>query len=376
MVFLGPLLHSRSQGALVSTYFQGLNYGLANEDTWIEYNLAPQNADSFFSVCGSGSRVTPLLAKNPKHLHIVDLSETQLASFRLRLAAIKHLDYEDYLFFLGYVKVSKKNKKRSELMRSLKLTSEDEVLWKAQLSLWENVGFIYLGKWEQHFMKMGRIFQKLTFTDTRPIFEAKNLEEQKEILTKYWHPKIFRLYTKMIMNEYVANKLLYKGHYAGATQKKTMEVSAAEFVYREVNDLFQNTWVRGNYFLNMIFLNEVSHPDCYPTECDETVFNLVKKAETQLHFHRENLLLLLLEKPHDFYSLSDTFSYMLDEEVKDFLLKLPPGIKTDSQIVIRTFMRKPGFTVVKPWVTDVEKNQRLAHLDCTRMYEMSVLKKL
>ena len=261
----------------MSTYFQGLNYGLANEDTWIEYNLAPQNADSFFSVCGSGSRVTPLLAKNPKHMHIVDLSDTQLACFRLRLAAIKNLDYEDYLFFLGYMKISKKGKKRSEMIKSLHLSTEDETLWKTQLSLWENAGFIYLGKWERHFMKMGKIFQALTFSDVRPIFEAKNLEEQRSLLPKYWHPKLFRAYTKIIMNEWVANKLLYKGHFAGGSQKKTMEVSAAEFVYREVNDLFHNTWVRGNYFLNMIFLNEVSHTDCFPAECDEKIFSLIRR---------------------------------------------------------------------------------------------------
>ena len=360
----------------MSTYFQGLNYGLANEDTWIEYNLAPETADSFFCVCGSGSRVTPLLAKNPKHLHIVDLSETQLASFRLRYAAIKNLSYDDYLFFLGYQKISSKGKRRSELIRQLHLSNEDETLWKTQQNLWEERGFIYLGKWEQHFMKMGRIFQKISFTDIRPLFEARDLEEQRSLLPKYWHPKLFKLYTRIIMNEWVANKLLYKGHYAGSSHKKTMQVSAAEFVYREINDLFQNTWVRGNYFLNMIFLNEVATPESYPTECDEKLFEKIKKSDTQIHFHKENLLLLLLERPHDFYSLSDTFSYMHDEEVKDFLLKLPPGIKPQSQIVIRTFMRKPGFSVLKPWVTDVEENQKLALKDCTRMYEMSVLKRL
>ncbi len=360
----------------MSTYFQGLNYGLANEDTWIEYNLAPQNADSFFSVCGSGSRVIPLLAKHPKNLHVVDLSETQLASFRLRYAAVKYLSYNEYLFLLGYVKVSKDHKRRSELMKKLHLSSEDELLWKSQQNLWEENGFIYLGKWERHFMQMGRVFQKLTFTDVRPLFETKNLEEQRKLLPKYWHPNLFKAYTKIIMNEWVANKLLYKGHFAGGKQKKTMEVSASEFVFREVNDLFMNTWVRGNYFLNMIFLNEVAYKDSYPTECSEKIFNLAKTADTQIHFHRENLLQLLLDKPHDFYSLSDTFSYMQDEEVKDFLMKLPPSIKAGSQIVIRTFMRKPSFTVIKPWATDVATNQKLAHQDCTRMYEMCILNKV
>lgn len=357
----------------MSTYFQGLNYGLANEDTWIEHGLAPQGAKSFFSVCGSGSRVTPLLAKAPEELHVVDLSDTQLALCRLRIAAMKELNYQEYLYFLGYVKQGKT--KRTDLMARLKLKAQDELLWKAQESLWEAQGFIYLGKWERHFMKVGKLFQSLTFSDLRPVFEAKNLEEQKKILNKHWHPKLFKLYTKVVMNEWVANRLLYKGHYAGGSEKKTMQISAADFVFNEVNDLFQNTWVRGNCFLTMIFLNEVSTKDSYPAECNEEIFQKVKDAGTIVHYHNKNLLDLLMEKGHDFYSLSDTFSYMQDSEVKDFLSKLPV-VGPTSQIVIRTFMRKPSFEISSPWKTDDRKNKELAKKDCTRMYEFNLLERV
>ena len=357
----------------MSTYFQGLNYGLANEDTWIEFDLAPEGAKSFFSVCGSGSRVTPLLAKAPEELHVVDLSDTQLALCRLRVAAMKHLTYPEYLYFLGYLKEGMS--KRSELMAKLKLSTVDEHLWKSEQFLWEPQGFIYLGKWERHFMKVGKLFQALTLGNLRPIFEARDLEEQKKILKKYWHPKLFHLYTKVVMNEWVANRLLYKGHFAGGSDRKTMNISAADFVFNEVNDLFQNTWVRGNYFLTMIFLNEVSTKDSYPAECHEEIFQKVKRAETKIHYHNKNLLELLLEKGHDFYSLSDTFSYMQDSEVKDFLSKLPV-LGPKSQIVIRTFMRKPSFEISSPWKTDDRKNKELAKKDCTRMYEFNFLERV
>jgi S-adenosylmethionine-diacylglycerol 3-amino-3-carboxypropyl transferase len=248
-------------------------------------------------------------------------------------------------------------------------------LWKRERELWEIHGFIYLGKWERHFMRLGRLFQALTFSNLRPVFEASNFEEQKKILKKYWHPKLFQIYTEVVMNEWIANRFLYKGHYAGSRNKKTMSISAAEFVFNEVNDLFQSTWVRGNYFLNMIFLNEVSNKDCYPTECHEDIFQKVKRTKTEIYYHKKNLLDLILEKGHEFYSLSDTFSYQQDSEVKDFLSKLPAQ-GTRSQIVIRTFMRKPSFEINAPWKTDERKNKELAKKDCTRMYEFSVLERV
>lgn len=355
-------------------YFHGLNYSLANEDTWVEYRLAPENANSFFAVCGSGSRVIPLLAKNPKHLHIVDLSEAQLKLFRLRLEVIKKCSYSDYLFFLGYLDKNG-NSSRVELMKQLDLSAEDRAYWQQFEKDWSSKGFIYLGRWESHFMKLGKLFQKITWNKLTPYFDTKGTQEQKKLTKKHWSPKLFDLYCKIVMNEYVANKLLYKGSFAGSKNNKTMQLSAAEYVSQEFNDLFQNTWVKGNYFLQLIFLNKVKFREAFPAECDENLFNQIKQSTTQIHFHQKNLLELLKETPHDFYSLSDTFSYMSDADVSNFLSSLPPSILKGTKMVIRTFMRKPSFVISSPWATDQEVNLRLAKEDCTRMYEFSVLEK-
>ncbi len=355
-------------------YFQGLNYSLANEDTWIEYKLAPENADSIFAVCGSGSRVIPLLARNPKELHIVDLSEAQLKLFRLRHESIKKLSYREYLFFLGYLKEENQLNRR-ELFKRLTLSSEDITYWDHFKSLWEAQGFIYLGKWENHFMMLGRIYQRLTCSQLFSLFDTKDYSHQKSLLNHFWITPLFQLYTKIVMNEWVANRLLYKGSFAGSKDKKTMKITAAEYVSGEFDDLFKTTWVKSNYFLQLIFLNSVMFKEAFPAECDEGLFYKVKNSSTQIHFHQKNLLELLKERPHDFYSLSDTFSYMKDEDVAEFLEALPKDIKKSSLMVIRTFMRKPSFKISSPWETKTELNERYAKEDCTRMYEFSVLKK-
>lgn len=359
----------------MSKYFQGLNYSLANEDTWVEYHLAPQNARSIFTVCGSGSRVTPLLAKNPEELHVVDLSDIQLMMFRLRVAAARNLTHAEYLYFLGYTKASPSNTPRAMTIARLGLSESDLKHWRAQESTWKDEGFIYLGRWESHFMKLGRIFRKVSMSNLWPIFEARNMQEQKEAIDKYWKDNFFKYYTKVVMNEWVANKFLYKGHFAGGKSNKTMQLSAAEFVYREFSDLFANTWVRSNYFMQMIFLNRVAFPEAFPAECNEGVFEGIKSARSRIHFHQENLLNLMKHTPHDFYSLSDTFSYMSNDDVRTFLADLPKEVPAGTHMVIRTFMRKPSFEVSAPWVTDQRQNQDLARKDCTRMYEFTNLTK-
>lgn len=357
----------------MSQYFQGLNYSLANEDTKVEYDLLPEGVDSVFTVCGSGSRVLPLMAKNPKEITVVDLSPTQLALCRLRIAAAKSLSYEDFLYFLGYRK--KGSAPRRDLLNRLGLSAEDQKLWEEIHSKWEHEGFIYLGRWESHFMKLGRVFSLIPGVNLAPLFAASSLEEQKKILHRHWHPRLFRLFTKIVLGEWVSNRLLYKGSFAGSKERRTSSRSPAELVGEEFNDLFAHTWVRSNYFLNMIFLGEVSYEEAYPIEATRDVYERVRNSGTKIHYTSGNLLKLVEEKAHDFYSLSDTFSYMEPMDLKNFLPGLPPGVKEGSQMVIRTFMRSPYFTVQSPWSTDENLNQALAKKDCTRVYEFLVLKK-
>ena len=356
----------------MSKYFNGLNYSLANEDTWVEHSLLQDSVKSVFAVCGSGSRVTPLLAKKPDELHVVDLSDVQLRLLRLRIYAAKNLNYREYLFLLGYLKEAPTKMNRRALMVRLNLPNEDQSFWKSMEDVWEKNGFIYLGKWENHFMKLGRVFKRISMSNLYPIFEAKDINQQREFVRKYWKPKFFKHFTKIVLSEWVMNKLLYQGSFAGGKEKTTSEVSTAEHVYEEFCDLFENTWVRGNFFLQMIFLNEVKHVEAFPAECNEGIFESIKRSQTAIHYHQDNLLSVLKEKSHDFYSLSDTFSYLSDADVQGLFRDLPQ-VK-DSQMVIRTFMRKPQFNIEAPWTTDPKLNRKLAKVDCTRMYEFTVLK--
>lgn len=357
----------------MSKYFQGLNYSLANEDTWIEYDLLPQNAKSVFSVCGSGSRVLPLIAKNPEEITVVDLSPTQLALCRLRIKAAKNLSWEDYLFLLGYK--TDGPVMRSDLMSKIDLTGDDQKLWKEIQPDWEARGFIYLGKWENHFMKLGKLYTFIPGIDLKPLFDAESLEAQREMLKRYWTPRFFKLFTKIVLNDWVSNKLLYKGSFAGGKEKRTSERSASELVFEEFSDLFENTWIRSNYFLNMIFLGKIKYQEAYPLEALEEVWHGVRNSKSEIYFSTGNLLSMVQEKAYDFYSLSDTFSYMNSEDLQDFLPSLPKDVVSGSQMVIRTFMRKPQFQVNSSWRTDTKKNLDSAKKDCTRVYEFHILKK-
>lgn len=355
-------------------YFNNLNYTLANEDTKVEYDLINSNTKSIAVICGSGSRALPLMAKQIDYLKIIDLSQAQLELCQIRLAAIKNLTYHQFLYLMGYQKSASGLETREDLISKLKLKPETQKILKDNVELWRDCGFIYLGKWENHFMKMGSVFKKFLNPHLDKIFLAQDLEEQKKLVSKYWNRTAFKLYLKVVLNSYVINKMLYKGSFAGGKKDTKNILCASNFVSKSFNSLFDETLVSKNYFLQMIFLQKIINRDAYPLEAQEEVFHLMKSSQTKVEFFCGTFSQAVSKQLFDLYSPSDITSYMSSEDLNDLIHQhISSNIKKETLFVMRNFIRKPDFDLKDKWINDKVFNQKLEKKDCTRMYEIDLL---
>lgn len=365
---------------MASEYFSDLNYTLANEDTRIELDLLPEGASDVFCIAGSGSRAFPLLAKNPKRLEIVDMSVSQLYLAELRIEAARKLSHEEWLFFLGYRGGLQKSDRydgddRLELFERLALSADCRRYWVERGDGWKKRGFILLGRWEGHFQKLGRIFRDGLRCDFSPIFEAQSLPEQIELWEKHW-PKIrFQSFLKIAASEYVFNKFLYKGHFAGSDGHRTERRSPSDFLNEEFTRLFHTQLVRKNYFMQILFLGRLRYEEGYPVEGFQHIYEVARKAKTEIVYRQGNLLEILPERPWDFISLSDTVSYLPTNAANDLLQNLHKGTKKDSTIVIRSFMRGPTSLNSDGWLQMPDQEERAYKHDVTGVYRFHIFKK-
>jgi len=110
-----------------SAYFENLNYTLANEDSRFESHILPEGLDHVVTVGGSGARVIPLLAKKPKRISVLDISQAQLALCELRIQSLREFNHEQYLRFWGYPSSYERPvRDREVLFHELRLTSENK----------------------------------------------------------------------------------------------------------------------------------------------------------------------------------------------------------------------------------------------------------
>lgn len=358
----------------MSPYFVGLNYSLANEDTQIEKDLLPLDARSVLSVAGSGARVLPLLSNNPVALTVIDLSPAQLALTELRIALARSTQRSEFLEFMGYRACFAT--RRLEIFHSLPLSEGTQALCQGESDKWAPGGWIYLGKWERHFLKLNRILRLVLGTSIDRIFEASNLEAQVQAYERHWRRGVFRAFLKILASDFVFNSFLYKGHFAGSQADRTESRPTWQFLEEEFDRIFRTQLVKESFFLQLMFLGRLIYEEGLPTEAEVEVLSAVKTATTQVTFKSENLLESIARMPHDFYSLSDTLSYLPSEDARAVLSRVHPEAPDGAKLIFRSFLRAPVVENHERWQRMESEELRAARTERTGVYRFHFFEKV
>lgn len=357
----------------MSSYFEGLNYSLANEDSHIERELLPLGATSVLAVAGSGARVLPLLSKDPETLTVIDLSAAQLALTELRIVLARSVPRDEFLEFLGYGETSAA--RRLEIFRSLSLSERTRALCLSEADRWSPHGWIYLGKWESHFLKVNRILRSILGRRIDQIFAAPDLAAQVQAYERYWRRGVFRRFLKVFASDFVFNKFLYKGHFAGSRTNRTESRPTWQFLDEEFDRIFRTRLVRQSFFLQLMFLGRVAYEDGLPAEADVKVLADVKSSTTRVSFASENLLESIRRTPYDFYSLSDTLSYLPSADAATVLSRVHPETSDGARLIFRSFLRAPAVDEHSRWRRMETEEQWAARTDCTGVYRFHFFEK-
>lgn len=325
------------------SYFNTLNYTMANEDTRLEVAILEKGLSHVTSVCGSGGRVLPLLACAPKAITLVDLSQEQLYLAELRFATLRDLNYEGFCSFWGYPPRSMEPKERKLCFDELKLSlspnsrSYLEELFKAVD--WQSV--LYLGRWERTMAKLARVNRLMTGDRGRKLFETLSVAEQEAFLKNEFPRRAWNAVIGLLGNAAVFNSLIYKGHFP----KKNIPESFFEFYRRALERCFAQGLVRENFFLQILFFGRLIFSEGLPAEADPEIFSQAKKHvdRARIHYVQGNIIDVLRqsEKTTDFLSISDVPSYFSGDTEREFLQRIRASLSDESTVVLRHYLHIP-----------------------------------
>jgi S-adenosylmethionine-diacylglycerol 3-amino-3-carboxypropyl transferase len=361
---------------MAEKYFNSLNYTIGNEDASLELAVLPENAQHVFAIAGSGSRIIPLLSKNPLRLTCIDSSLKQLALAELRLTSLKFLDYEDFLSFWGYPPHQMPSHKRQRIFNNLEMSEQAKKFLETLFKKHDWRPILYLGKWEQTFKKLSKINRWLVGKRGLEIFSCQTKKEQENYLKTDFPHRAWSFSIFILGNAAVFNALLYKGNFPRRNIKKSLH----SFYVERFEYLFNQDIVRKNYFLQMLFFGRLQFSDGLPIECDPDIFLKAKNGlqKAKISYIQGDILKEAknTSSPIDFFSLSDVPSYFKPPREQAFLQEIKNTLSPRGIVVNRYYLRIPENLNVSGYQNITDNFREAIAREKIQMYSFGIFQKI
>jgi S-adenosylmethionine-diacylglycerol 3-amino-3-carboxypropyl transferase len=268
---------------------------------------------SALSIGGAGDNALSLLLFNPERLVILDLSPAQMALVELKIAAIRHLTFNEFLNLFGYLQTEPG---RAELLERLQphLSEGARDFWHVRRNLL-NDGIAESGRLDGYFKKfrdlvLGQVWKAETFA---AMVHAPNLEDQ----VRHWQSGDLKL-LKLAVGEFFSKSSLSKeGRHASQFQYVNQEDIGPIFL-RKFSRLIETKLISENPYMYRFLTGHVFLGRHSPPLLRETDFAVIRSrldAVEPVCMDVESYLSRSIEQ-FDFMNLSDVFEYLSDLEAE------------------------------------------------------------
>ncbi len=289
------------------SFLETLNYSSCNEDSNSELNaLCIDQTDSVLSITGSGARSLDLLIKMPAKIISIDFNPCQNYLLELKMAAIQHLEYEEFLEFIGVCPSQKRTYVYQRLRHSLNTDARD--FWNRQLGLIEK-GVIYQGRWEKYFLKLAQIVGIIRRDLRHQLFNCTCVDDQANLWNKEWNNIVWRSILRLISFRFVWKTLFRDpGFY--------LYVPGQFSIYRYLRDQFSsamsNILMRESSFARLLFFGKYDSDGALPIHLQRKHYQTIRNSLSCIQIVTQSLTEYLVQcgkRQFQKYSLPDFSSY-------------------------------------------------------------------
>jgi len=355
---------------MAKKFYSHLRYSFGNEDWRTEeeaLNIQPE--DHVLCVTASGDRPLNLLTRECQRIVCIDANPVQNHLLQLKTAAMKALDYESYLSFLGAAPCSKRKETLNHVIRYLDHNSAQ--FWKKRERLVAN-GVIYQGAVERLLRFVSKVFAVLRGKKVKRLFNMNNLEEQRKFVREEWDSYILRKCFNVIINSFIFRILIED---PGLTNRRE-GIKPANYFYDRINASLDRELAKNNPLLSLILKGKVSK-EAYSPYLTEVGVQAIKPRLSVLEIQTKNILDYLDSfsvATFDVFSLSDVASYLSYPDFIRLLNGIVRTAKPGARFCLRQLMSYYEIPqhLKHYFVRDSSLEQRLEKLDVCFVYNFMV----
>jgi S-adenosylmethionine-diacylglycerol 3-amino-3-carboxypropyl transferase len=242
--------------------------------------LQIQSGDRVFAITSGCCNILEFLLHDPSVIYAVDINPTQTYLMELKIQAIRHLPYQEFLNFLGI----SPSENRPALFEQFKqgLSEDCRLYWEKHPVIIRN-GVFFSGRFEKLVEKAGRMIRFLQGSQrVRTFFDLKDMHVQKDFFRSSWNTRRVKLIFNLLFNKRTLAKRGLSADYFHFDDGST---SFAQNFYNRYVNAVRDIPVYNNYFLSLYIqgkynsMNEL--PECYK----EMNYDIIKKNVDKIQLY-------------------------------------------------------------------------------------------
>lgn len=292
--------------------------------------------ESVMAITSGGCNVLGFLLYDPAVIYSIDINPTQSYILELKMAAIRCLDFDDFLSFSGLRKSTKRLFFYQQMVPYL--SKEAAQFWNSQQKLLGK-GFIMNGRYER-FISLAAVFVNMLQGKkrVRGLFEEKTKGEQARYFDKVWNTRRFRFLFTLLFNKQMLAK---RGLVADYFHFDDGSRSFAESFYNRSKKVLRDIPVKGNYFLSLYLLGKYRNEDELPPYLQKTKYNIIKSRLDRIHSFTagaQDWIDTMPDQSIDCFALSNICELMSEKETTHLFGAVARSSRKNGRVVFRNLM--------------------------------------
>lgn len=298
--------------------------------------LKIKSNDAVMAITSGGCNVLGFLLFDPKVIYSIDINPTQSWLLELKIAAIKCLEFEDFISFSGL----KENNNRLLLYEKIKQELSKDALefWDRQEKILSR-GFIMNGKYESFIKLAGKFINMLQSKKrVQGLFKEKTKEEQEAYFDNVWNTKRFHYMFKILFNK---RMLARRGLVADYFHFDDGSKSFAESFYNRSKKAFRNIPIKGNYFLSLYLLGKYRNDNEVPAYLIRENYELIRSRVDRIKIYTDEAqgwIDLMPDAGIDCFALSNICELMSEKDTNRLFTAVHRTARSGARVIFRNLM--------------------------------------
>jgi len=289
---------------------------------WEDPNLLRQaleinSDDDVLSIASGGDNSFALLLANPRTLTAIDFNPAQIHLVELKMTAMKYLNYQNFVQFVGARPCEDRLRIFHELIPHLSVLTAD--FWLKHLTNVQE-GIIGCGQFE-FYLRTFRRFVLPLIHDSHTIQEllsSSTLEQQLQVYRETWNTRRWQWLFRVFFGRFLMSHLGRRAEFF----RYIGNINIARTLYYRVQNGLTHVPIGENFFVEYILTGHYGNLENAPSYLHPVHFHTIKSRLDRMDLVCTSLLPWLSSRRGGAFSkfnLSDVFEYMSEVEVEQTL---------------------------------------------------------